>query len=233
MLGWLSRRLAPLLAASAVLLAAAAAVYATSSDSPPPPAEIVPAPPLPPPQFERIEWRRSIAIGRPWAGRLINGVRLPAEGEDFFTWDPVEERSPNRWWRRWGTSRLIRVVLRVLREHRAAYPFAPRVGVGDLSRPNGGNFGRRFGGIGHASHQNGLDVDLFYPRLDGLERQAYRVRQIDLELAQDLVDRFIDAGAEWVFVGPHTDLTGPRGRVAPLVHHDDHLHVRIRPGRGR
>ncbi len=233
MLGRFSRRLAPVLAACAVLLAAAAAVYATSSDSPPPPAEIVPAPAPPPPEFERVRWRDSIALGKPWAGRLVRGVRLPPEGRDFFTWDPVRKRSPNRWWRRWGTSRLIRVLLRVLREHRAVHPFAPRLGVGDLSRPHGGNFGPRFGGIGHASHQNGLDVDIFYPRLDGLERQAYRVRQIDLQLAQDLVDRFAEAGAEWVFVGPHTSLTGPRKRVAPLVNHDDHLHVRIRPRRGR
>lgn len=163
----------------------------------------------------------------------MNGVRLPAEGRDFFTWDPVLKRSPNRWWRRWGTARLIRVVLRVLREQRAAYPFAPRLGIGDLSRPRGGSFGRRFGGIGHASHQNGLDVDIYYPRLDGLERRAGRVDLIDLELAQDLVDRFVAAGAEWVFVGPRTGLTGPSGRVAALVHHDDHLHVRIPPRRDR
>ena len=104
-------------------------------------------------------------------------------------------RSPNRSWRRWGTSRLIRVVLSVVREHRADYPFAPRVGIGDLSRPYGGNFGKRFGGLGHASHQNGLDVDVWYPRLDGLERRAERVDLIDLELAQDLVDRFVAAGA--------------------------------------
>jgi murein endopeptidase len=168
-------------------------------------------------------------MGLPWAGRLVGGVRLPAEGRDFFTWDPVLKRSPNRPWRRWGTGRLIRVVLRILRKHRAAYPFAPRVGIGDLSRRRGGNFGRRFGGIGHASHQNGLDVDLYYPRLDGLELQPRHVGQIDLELAQDLVDRFVAAGAEWVFVGPRTALRGPRGRVAPLVNHDDHIHVRIRP----
>ena len=214
----------------AILLVAAAisgAATGPSQTGTPPPATLEPAHPAP--RYEPIAWRRSLALGKPWAGRLVAGVRLPREGADFFTWDPVLRRSPNRSWRRWGTSRLIRVVLKVVREHRAAYSFAPRVGIADLSRPHGGNFGKRFGGIGHASHQNGLDVDVWYPRLDGLERRAERVELIDLELAQDLVDRFVAAGAEYVFVGPRTPLTGPRRRVQALVHHDDHMHVRIRP----
>jgi murein endopeptidase len=223
-----------------VVLVAAAVVYAQdepSGGSSPPPAAQQPAPPAeiepgaeePPRRYARIRWRRSVALGRPFAGRLLRGVRLPAEGRDFFTWDPVLKRTPNRAWRRWGTDRLLRVVLRVLRAHRAAFPGAPRVGIGDISRRRGGDFGPRFGSIGHASHQNGLDVDVYYPRLDGLEERAARVEEIDMELAQDLVDRFVAARAQYVFVGPRTPLAGPRKRVMKLVHHDDHLHVRMRP----
>ena len=102
--------------------------------------------------------------------------------------------------------------------------------VGDLSRPNGGPFGPAYGGLGHRSHQNGLDVDVFYPRRDRLERPPSRVADIDHALAQELVRRFTTAGAEYVFVGPRTGLSGRRGVVMKLVHHDDHLHVRIRPG---
>ena len=102
--------------------------------------------------------------------------------------------------------------------------------VGDLSRPNGGPFGPAYGGLGHRSHQNGLDVDVFYPRRDRLERPPSRVSDIDRALAQELVRRFTKAGAEYVFVGPRTGLGGPRGVVVKLVHHDDHLHVRIRRG---
>jgi murein endopeptidase len=108
------------------------------------------------------------------------------------------------------------------------------VAVGDISRPNGGPFGRRFGGLGHASHQNGLDVDLYYPRVDRKELGITAVSQIDLGLARDLVRRFVKAGAVYVFVGPNTTL-GHKGRqinrtVQRLIHHDDHLHVRLRPG---
>ncbi len=176
----------------------------------------------------RIEWKRSVAIGSPSAGRLVRGVQLPAAGEHFFTWDPVERRRPNRGWRRVGTDRLVRVVLRVGREYRLANPAAPRMAIGDLSRPRGGDFGPQFGYIGHASHQNGLDVDVYYPRADGREKAPRDASQIDPELSQELVNRFVAAGALTVFVGPNTGLAGRPGVVVPLANHDNHLHVRIR-----
>jgi murein endopeptidase len=187
-----------------------------------------PAAPAPRRPREAIRWRRSTAVGSPAAGRLIRGVRLPAERPTFFTWDPVLKRSPNRPWRRWGTDRLVRILLDVAREFRAAHPRAPRLAIGDLSRPRGGDFGRRFGPIGHASHQNGLDADIYYPRADRRERAPRRASQIDRRLSQELVDRFLAKGADVIFVGPRTGLTGPAGRVQELVNHDNHLHVRIR-----
>jgi murein endopeptidase len=99
--------------------------------------------------------------------------------------------------------------------------------VGDLSRPHGGDFGPRFGYIGHASHQNGLDVDVYYPRADGRELAPRDASEIDRALSQELVNRFLAAGAEVIFVGPNTRLAGPAERVQPLVHHDNHLHVRL------
>jgi murein endopeptidase len=188
--------------------------------------------PLPPTLPEaQIEWQRSVAVGSPAGGRLIRGVRLPAEGVHFFTWDPVKRRSPNRDWRRWGTDKLVRLVLRIAREYGKDHPYAPRMSVGDLSRPRGGNFGPQFGYLGHASHQNGLDVDIYYPRADGRERAPRDAREIDRRLSQDLVNRFLQAGAVKIFVGPNTGLRGPPNVVIPLIHHDNHLHVRITPGR--
>ena len=178
---------------------------------------------------EPIQWHRSHSVGVPWNGRLVAGVQLPSEGVDFFTWDPVLKRSPDRPWRRWGSDRLLRMVLRVLGEYRAAHPEAARIGIGDLSRPHGGNFDERYGGRGHASHQNGRDADVYYPRLDGLELAPTKPSQIDHELAQELVTRFVRAGAVKVFVGPHTGLRGPRRIVEKLIYHDDHMHVRIGP----
>jgi murein endopeptidase len=180
--------------------------------------------PKPVPQ---VVWRRSVAVGLPWRGRLENGVMLPAEGLHFFTWDPILRRSPNRSWRRVGHDRLVRLLLSVAAAHRAAHPDAPRLAIGDLSRSRGGDFGPRFGLPGHVSHQNGLDADVFYPRLDRREVAPEHPREIDRVLAQDLVDRFVRAGAVRVFVGPNTGLTGDPRIVQPLVRHDNHLHVRI------
>jgi len=175
----------------------------------------------------QVHWHHSTAVGTHTAGRLEHGVRLPAEGRTFVTWDPVQRRSPNRPWRRWGTDRLVRVVLDVARDQHEAHPRAPRMVVGDLSRPHGGDFGPRFGYIGHASHQNGLDVDVYYPRVDGREFAPRDATEIDRGLSQELVDRFLAAGTQVIFVGPNTGLGGPLGRVQPLVHHDNHLHVRL------
>jgi murein endopeptidase len=209
-------------AMAAVAALAAGAVAASGQDGMPPPA----------PGFAPVHWHRSTAVGAPWHGRLLHGAQLPPQGPDFFTWDPVRERFPNRPWRRWGHDRLIRTLLRVLHEYRVDNLQPARVGIGDISRRRGGVFDERFGGLGHASHQNGLDMDLFYPRKDRLERRPFRAREIDTVLAQDLVDRFVAAGAKYVFVGPRTGLTGPRRQVQVLAHHDDHMHVRLRRRRG-
>jgi murein endopeptidase len=187
-----------------------------------------------------IEWRSSTAQGSTGAGALVDGVKLSREGVHFITWDPVEWRRPNPPSRRHGTDRLIRVILEVARAHRRGHRRAPRVTVGDISRPQGGSFDARYGTLaefgrgegtlGHVSHQNGLDVDIYYPRGDGRERAPDSLEDIDLRLAQDLVDRFVAAGAQYVFVGPRTSLTGPAGIVQPLERHDDHMHVRLPPG---
>jgi murein endopeptidase len=168
----------------------------------------------------------SRAAGEPWDGRLINGVELPELGPGYMTWDPIYKRVGNRSWRRWGTDRLITTVTRIAADYSQRHPDAPPILIGDLSRPDGGDFGKRFGGLGHASHQNGQDVDIYYPRKDKAEKPATKVSQVDRRLAQDLVDRFVAAGAQICFVGPRVGLHGPRGRVQKLVHHDDHVHVR-------
>ena len=176
------------------------------------------------PRYDRD--RPSRAVGRPWAGRLVNGRQLPDEGVGYFTFDSALRATPSRGWRRWATAATISRTLSVLDDFAAANRGAPRLGVGDLSRPRGGPFDRRYGGLGHASHQNGLDVDVYYPRVDRREIPPGRPADVDRRLAQDLVNRFVAAGAEMVFVGPSLRLRGPRAVVMPLVHHDDHLHVR-------
>lgn len=187
--------------------------------------------PPPEPQPAPVRYRDPEAVGLPYAGRLVRGTRLPVLGRDFRTWDPVLKRVGSRAWRRYGTDDMVRMVLRVARQYARAEPRALPILVGDLSRTRGGDFGPQFGFIGHSSHQNGLDADIYYPRRDGRQPVPKTVDQVDRRRAQRLVDLFVAAGAETVLVGPNVDLTGPPGVVKPYPNHDNHLHVRIRnPG---
>jgi hypothetical protein len=171
-----------------------------------------------------IEWHHASSTGLPWAGSLADGTQLPLEGPDWITWNPVTDSSPNAPTRLYGTEHTIREIVSVAAAYRAANPEAPRLVVGDISREGGGPMTDE-----HVSHQNGLDVDLYFPRLDGKLRAPVAPEQIDRRLAQDLVDRFVAAGAQMIFVGYGTGLHGPSGVVIPYAGHDYHMHVRFPP----
>ncbi len=170
----------------------------------------------------------SRAVGKPWDGRLVCGVQLPESSDTFTTWDFPLAQSPNRGWRRWGTQKLVDRVEQLARSYAKRFPGSARLVVGDLSRPKGGPFGRKYGGIGHASHQNGLDADIYYPRRDGLETSPESPSLIARGRSQWLVDHAA-RGADRVFIGPNTKLRRTTSHVQYLAHHDNHLHLRIYP----
>jgi hypothetical protein len=211
--GLVPDELAPVTAAAAIVEPAAAEAAV------PEPAAAAAAEPAA--DAPRIRWRTSYAVGVPHAGRLVDGVRLPVRGADWVTWDPVLERVPNRANRLVGTDALVRMVVDVIGAYRVAHPNAPKVVIGDLSRRSGGEIDE------HVSHENGLDVDVYFPRRDGKLRPPRTVAQVDLRLAQDLLDRFVAAGAQMVFVGYSIPLHGRSGVVVRWPNHDNHMHVRI------
>ena len=174
--------------------------------------------------FPSVVWHHSTSVGLPFGGHLIDGTQLPIEGVSWVTWDPVTNSVPNEADRLYGNDHVIRTLIAVIDAYRAANPDAPRVVVGDISRKDGGGFFDE-----HVSHQNGLDVDVYYPRVDGQLREPTSPDEIDPRLAQDLLDRFVAAGAQMIFVGYSTGLTGPPGVVIPYPDHDNHMHVRFPP----
>ncbi|MBA2513020.1 MAG: hypothetical protein H0V26_01655, partial [Solirubrobacterales bacterium] len=65
----------------------------------PPPPEQIPVEPAPQPTNGPqpltdvpVRWRESRAVGKPFAGKLVDGVELPAGGRDYFTWDSELKR---------------------------------------------------------------------------------------------------------------------------------------------
>jgi len=170
---------------------------------------------------ELVDWHHATSRGLPFGGSLVHGTQLPSSGPDWVTWNPVTDSSPNLPRRLYGNDRTIHALISVITAYRAAHPGAPRVVVGDISFEGGGPMDE------HVSHQNGLDVDVYYPRLDGVLKSPRTTAQIDRRLAQDLLDRFVAAGARMVFVGFSSGLRGRGGVVVPYPNHENHMHVRF------
>ena len=161
-------------------------------------------------ELPRIAWHAATSIGLPYAGYLRDGTQLPVEGSDWVTWNPNTDSRPNLPGRLYGHEHTIRTIIKVLARYREAHPKAPQVVVGDISLRDGGVMDQ------HVSHENGLDVDIYYPRSDGWLQAPTSTAQIDRRLSQELLDGFVAAGASKIFVGYATDLRGPRDIVTPL-----------------
>ena len=115
----------------------------------------------------------------PYGGRLVDGTQLPLRGPGWVTWNPITDSVPNLPHRLYGNEHTIRTVVAVADAYRAAHPHAARVVVGDISREDGGPMDD------HVSHQNGLDVDIYLPRVDRKLRAPHTPDEIDRPLAQD------------------------------------------------
>jgi Penicillin-insensitive murein endopeptidase len=162
--------------------------------------------------------RRSRSIGSPGNGRLVDGVLFPATGPDHFAWNFRRQRIGGSDRTRWGNCRVVRAVLLGLAAYRARHPGAPKVAVGDMGLRHGGEID------GHSTHENGRQIDLYFPRRDRRRREPHAVAQVDLRLTRGLVRAMLDAGAYRVLIGPHIDIPTP-ARVIRWPHHDDHLHA--------
>ena len=124
-------------------------------------------------ELATVQWHRATSVGLPYSGRLVDGTQLPVEGPDWVTWNPVTDSAPNLPDRLYGNEHTIRTIISVIAAYRAAHPHAPRVVVGDISFRDGGRMDE------HVSHQNGLDVDVYYPRLDRHLSAPIATSQID------------------------------------------------------
>src|SRR4051794_5076101 len=131
----------------------------------------------------------SVSVGSPGNGRLVHGVLFPARGPDHFPWNFREQRIGGSDRTRWGNCRVVRAVLEGLAVYRRRDPQAPLVAVGDMSLRRGGDIDH------HSTHENGRQIDLYYPRRDRTLREPHTVAQVDMRRARELVDAMLDAGA--------------------------------------
>jgi len=176
-------------------------------------------------------------------GCLAGGEALPLDGP---AWQAMR-LSRNRYW---GTPILVDYIERFAMDVRAKDGW-PGLLVGDMSQPRGGPML-----TGHASHQTGLDVDIWFDPMPNRtltreEREKTGARsyikpgtntELDKTMWTDAHSRMIRRAASYpevqrVFVnaGVKKELCswekGDRSwlsKIRPWYLHDDHLHVRLK-----
>jgi hypothetical protein len=235
-------RVALLAAVLACLLGATAGAKTTAA------VRKKPAPEAPAPRREpapkRIEALGSISVGRPDAGFLVNGVRLPASPHWVIS-------SPSNVY---GTEETITQLSRCVRKVRASFPGSSAVTLGAISKRGGGFLAP------HKSHRTGRDADVYFFRKPGARWYEAATRgDIDLprtwallrcfvsETDVDfvLIDRRIQPWLEQYAIGRSEPREwvkslfqdGPGAQRAVVRHapgHVAHMHVRfVSPGSRR
>jgi penicillin-insensitive murein endopeptidase len=144
----------------------------------------------------------SVSVGRPSNGYVVDGKRLPDNGEGFTTRQVWKTRG-----NRYGTDELLDLLTGVGR--RMARQVDTRLVVADLSSRRGGE-ARKW----HRSHQSGRDVDLVYYMRgpDGKPLEADAMRAFDATgLAKDGSGITVDIPRMWLLVKEL--VTAPEARV--------------------
>jgi murein endopeptidase len=88
----------------------------------------------------------SMTFGTATRGALLNAVRMP-DDERWTLINPL---------RAWGTAETVKYLVTAIAAVTDEFPGSPRLFIGDISRPSGGNLPP------HLSHQSGRDVDVGY-----------------------------------------------------------------------
>ncbi len=184
---------------------------------------------------------RTQSIGGYAAGCVAGAIDLPLTGEGYQAMRPSRNRT-------WGHPRLVAYVQDLARAAQAR-----GIGgllVGDLGQPRGGP-----ASFGHASHQSGLDVDIWFrltakgaPRLTREQAEQLPMdpvvaaeagvldrRRWDSRYAQLLELAARDHEVDRIFVNPVIKQglceSGRRGdwlaKLRPWWGHDAHFHVRL------
>ena len=158
------------------------------------------------------------------------GVQLPGRGSRLLDLrlghaavaEPVVAALGHRPARAHGARRARRPPRRAPRRRRASASPTCRARAAATSAGS-------FGGLGHASHQNGLDVDILYPRIDRARAarvQAARSSTTSSRRTSSTASSRRRASA--CSPARACRCAARAGSSSKLAHHDDHLHVRIR-----
>jgi penicillin-insensitive murein endopeptidase len=177
------------------------------------------------------------AIGGYSAGCVAGASALPLDGKNYAVMRPSRRRN-------YGHPDLLKFVEGLSADMTQAK--LPLLLVGDMGGPRGGPMIS-----GHASHQTGLDVDLWYTlsrkrpskrdrerwgatnlvKKDGTVNKLWgkeQIKLVELAASNDLVDRiFVHAALKRDLCGKFAGAPW-LGKLRPWWGHADHFHVRLR-----
>jgi murein DD-endopeptidase MepM/ murein hydrolase activator NlpD len=194
------------------------------------------------------------SVGKPWSGKLRNGVKLPS-GNGYLIRRPA---------RAFGAAHVVAQVRQAIRTVRTDHRGLHTLAIGDLSQKKGGAITE------HRSHQSGRDLDIgfFFKRKPAGYPESFvsaTERTLDKAATWDLLVAFARTADEpggvqaifvdydvqgWLYewalergVDEHyldrlfqypDGKGGGDGLVRHEPHHDDHFHIRFKcpPGDG-
>ncbi len=118
--------------------------------------------------------QRAQAIGRHNKGRLEYATTLPLDGPGFTRRDRSSSHPA------YGTDLMVSLIKEAAKVTEATYPGRPPISVGHLSAKTGRKLG------GHASHQNGLDADIAFPKKTSKDRSFWVPINRDSTLSSEM-----------------------------------------------
>lgn len=186
----------------------------------------VPPPPFPPDGASGTCYHKQSGS----SGWLEGASRLPESGEGYYYFPSSDVMNTDNWA---CGDYVIKHIIDIGREWEGLRENRALIGVGDLSWHENSTIEGAQGGKfpGHISHQNGLDVDLRYLRKDGdplpLDLAGDGLSNYDREATQEVVDLFLEHGAELILAHRTSGLNGPPQRLLLKADHRDHFHVRF------
>lgn len=112
-----------------------------------------------------LAFAQSRPIGTPNQGLLEDAECLPESGEGYMQLFRDMQRI-------WGATPMIDMIQKTAADMSRRYPGRDRLQVEDISAENGGDID------GHGSHENGLDVDLGFFKVNGIEHDPRATGQM-------------------------------------------------------
>jgi peptidoglycan hydrolase-like protein with peptidoglycan-binding domain len=142
-------------------------------------------------------------------------TRMPLSGPGFECYGYGSDGNHH-----YGRSSTIQAVKHICAQWGKKHPNGPRIGVGDISLPDGGDT------PAHGSHEDGVDVDFSVITNNGKEEPSnWRHGNYSQALTQEFVDLVWDNA---VLQPTLIYFNDPQIQgVEPWDGHDDHLHVRF------